>query len=547
GYIDCEFGCSDGACNSGSTCNPSCNANECEECRNGECISTCEFGVEFCNNGECTRRICNDSDGGNNEFVQGTVTANFTRGGTDSCVGSDRVYEYYCDTDLNPYPIVRSGYIDCEFGCSDGACNSGSTCNPSCNANECEECRNGECISKCNSHEFCSNGNCIEKTCTDSDGMDAFTKGTVTLNYNFGGSNSFTDFCSENNGITSLGEYVCSGVIPAVRGINCELGCRDGACVHDSGPQPQPDPVPEPPQPDPIPEPPQPDPNVCDPACNPDDCEECFKGQCYTWCEPYFCGVCDGRGGCTYSCEPGRDDYPNPHPPTPSPQPDPHPSPDADPFASRLPEEEFYDYEEDESRGFLEWATDIFNHDDDDGYDEDQIILDDWQDYYENEYPEISEDQVAAIVELNEMGVITGDGDTGDLRPADPVNRIESIVMFNRAFDIETDEDPEPLPFGDTEDNSWYHGYLDAAIDEGMVNPNNPDFRPSDTLNLAETLKLLTVSSGYAFQSQETNADNWYDPYVDIGISLGITDPGDDVSEEVTRGEFAEMLSVILD
>ena len=505
----------------------------------------------------------------------------------------------------------KAGYavFDDLASCVVSNCGDVNTCSPECDSDNCSTCSNGYCVSDCNpwTEECDGNGECVEKeTCISaipSDAGDACTRCVNAVCDHDGSHEEAAEECEEicnadsnpdpqpvpepqpdpnpdtnPNGDPTIppDEYPIdpdNEIYPdEYPDTNVNFIRRGGpnTVIPDPVP-PYPNPRPHPaPDPEPQPEPePKPDPNICDPACEPNDCEECFEGRCYTWCDEYFCGDCNEYGVCTYSCEPGRDDYPNPHPPMPSPVPDPDPRPDTDPFPRAYEssmnsqymmqddvededeDESEYEYEEEESRGFLDWANDLFGNDDDeeddDDYDDDdEDDQDYWQDYSDM-YPDVPEDQIEAIVELNEMGVITGDDDTGDLRPNDPVNRIESIVMFNRAFDIEMYDDPPPLPFSDTEDDSWYHRYLDAAIYEGIVNPNNSEFRPGDTLNLAETLKLVTVSSGYAFQSQEANAQNWYDPYVDMGIRLGISDRGEDVSREVTRGEFAEMLSVILD
>ncbi|MBD3310359.1 hypothetical protein GF351_04015 [Candidatus Woesearchaeota archaeon] len=66
--------------------------------------------------------------------------------------------------------------------------------------------------------------------CTDSDqGMNYFVKGTITVTYADGKVEKRTDFCRSDN---RLVEYGCSAAgIKAQSGIECDHGCKDGACV----------------------------------------------------------------------------------------------------------------------------------------------------------------------------------------------------------------------------------------------------------------------------------------------------------------------------
>ena len=72
----------------------------------------------FCENGECREADCEDSDGGTNLTVKGTVTKG-SNDYTDSCADSGTVKEYSCDGD-----DVESQTIDCSPGyyCDNGRC-----------------------------------------------------------------------------------------------------------------------------------------------------------------------------------------------------------------------------------------------------------------------------------------------------------------------------------------------------------------------------------------------------------------------------------------
>lgn len=80
-----------------------------------------------CRNGGCTRVSCEDSDGGQDFAVQGTVTVRNTDTGeteassTDECVDYGKAIhqaEYYCGADGR---ILNTGKV-CPNGCADGVC-----------------------------------------------------------------------------------------------------------------------------------------------------------------------------------------------------------------------------------------------------------------------------------------------------------------------------------------------------------------------------------------------------------------------------------------
>ena len=65
-------------------------------------------------------------------------------------------------------------------------------------------------------------------SCTDTDGSNANNQGTVTINWNTGGSDTFTDYCSSS---LQVAEYSCQGLEVKTNLISCPNGCLDGACT----------------------------------------------------------------------------------------------------------------------------------------------------------------------------------------------------------------------------------------------------------------------------------------------------------------------------
>jgi len=163
---------------------------------------SCPSG-NYCEDGACkegqappiTSLTCTDSDGGKDVYTKGTATNTAGGKGEDSCIGTSKVAEYYC----NP---------DGTYAEEDKSCPSGYQC---------------------------SSGACVESeeppqpslTCSDTDGGKTYnTKGTASNSA--GGSG--TDTCS---GTSVLTEYYCNpdGTYASIDH-NCGSGyeCSNGAC-----------------------------------------------------------------------------------------------------------------------------------------------------------------------------------------------------------------------------------------------------------------------------------------------------------------------------
>ncbi|MFH1064446.1 MAG: hypothetical protein V1729_05170 [Candidatus Woesearchaeota archaeon] len=151
-----------------------------------------------CKDGAClpaTLKSCNDSDGGKNYDVKGSVeTSDFS--GNDGCQDDTKLIEYYC--------LTTPSSTGDMFGIEEHVCPNG-----------------------------CSDGTCLPappKSCIDSDGGK---------NYEVKGSVETSDF-SGNDGCqddTKLIEYYCltapspTGDMFGVEEYSCPNGCSDGTCL----------------------------------------------------------------------------------------------------------------------------------------------------------------------------------------------------------------------------------------------------------------------------------------------------------------------------
>lgn len=106
--------------------------------------------------------------------------------------------------------------------------------------------------------------------------------------------------------------------------------------------------------------------------------------------------------------------------------------------------------------------------------------------------------------------------------------------------------------FSDTAEDDWWYEAVEALVAQGIVADDVDTYRPGDTLNRAEAIKLVVeafaeVGDYGVADYDDVDADAWYYPYVDTGTALGIVSgygdsnnfgPGDNV----TRSAFAKMV-----
>jgi cysteine-rich repeat protein len=115
----------------------------------------------------------------------------------DSCLDSRSLREYYCGYGLqwdfwNMHKVAKSSIVECEFGCSMGAC--------------LEE----------------SAVPITTPDCIDSDGEDYFVNGYVQYDGMY-----FADVCFNE---TTVNEYVCGASVNN-KYYDCPAGCSDGVCI----------------------------------------------------------------------------------------------------------------------------------------------------------------------------------------------------------------------------------------------------------------------------------------------------------------------------
>ncbi|MFH1284632.1 MAG: septal ring lytic transglycosylase RlpA family protein [Candidatus Peregrinibacteria bacterium] len=164
-----------------------------------------------------------------------------------------------------------------------------------------------------------------------------------------------------------------------------------------------------------------------------------------------------------------------------------------------------------------------------------------------------------AISYLDENGIING-YDDGTFRPQEKISRAEALKMLTLASGLFSENEMQEIetdtpPFTDTPASDWYTPYLEAAKDKGIISGyEDGTFKPENTINLAETLKIF-ISSFEELDYPALTEDNlfvdtpltdWYAIYVAFAKGKGLLNISavNEIfpNQEMTRGYMAEII-----
>ncbi len=101
-----------------------------------------------------------------------------------------------------------------------------------------------------------------------------------------------------------------------------------------------------------------------------------------------------------------------------------------------------------------------------------------------------------AIETLKKYGIIQGYAD-GTFKPENTINRAESLKIILKGSGIETPDTNSNGGFSDVPISEWFTPFVVKAKNLGIIK-GNPDgnFLPENNLNLAESLKILLLTNG---------------------------------------------------
>ncbi len=158
-----------------------------------------------------------------------------------------------------------------------------------------------------------------------------------------------------------------------------------------------------------------------------------------------------------------------------------------------------------------------------------------------------------AIMDLKEREVIGGYPD-GTFKPEQAVNRVEALKIILNAAGIDSSTSGKIANFTDTDQAQWYAPFLNKAYDLGVIG-GYPDgtYKPTQTVNLAENLKILLNSyqvdlgavSVTSNMFDDAYADQWYSKFVqyakDRKLIEGDLDNKVYPGQGMTRAKLAEI------
>lgn len=150
---------------------------------------------------------------------------------------------------------------------------------------------------------------------------------------------------------------------------------------------------------------------------------------------------------------------------------------------------------------------------------------------------------------LKEAGVTHGYED-GGFHPNDHVSRSETILLYDRLFNIGSDTIGVDLPFLDVLPSDELTQALTRAFAQKIV-AKSKYFRPNDSLTRAEAITLLIRTSLLPLDTQkyslfqDIKTNNSHMVYINTFAKyLGIRGANFEPNKDITRGELAKILYV---
>lgn len=169
-------------------------------------------------------------------------------------------------------------------------------------------------------------------------------------------------------------------------------------------------------------------------------------------------------------------------------------------------------------------------------------------------FPDVKTDNknYEAIEYLNSKSIISGYPD-GTFNPSGLVNRAEAVKIIVGAFGVSKEGEFDVL-FPDVPKSQWFFSFVMGAHKAGIVNGySSGNFKPGDTVNLAETLKMIVLAAKVTLPAEikedvflDVPKTSWYAPHAEYARNHNVIlsdDYGNLHAEQaMTRGSFAEVI-----
>lgn len=163
----------------------------------------------------------------------------------------------------------------------------------------------------------------------------------------------------------------------------------------------------------------------------------------------------------------------------------------------------------------------------------------------------------SAIEYLQAHGIVQGYPD-GNFRPEQPINRAEALKIILRAGRIEVPVSSASVSFSDYSVSDWFAPYVESARERGIVQGYaDGTFRPANTVNLVETLKILLETNNIQVDElypkdfsqapfSDVPVDSWYAIYAKYANDKHLIDSDSKNNifpdQPMSRGTFSELM-----
>lgn len=152
-----------------------------------------------------------------------------------------------------------------------------------------------------------------------------------------------------------------------------------------------------------------------------------------------------------------------------------------------------------------------------------------------------STEEAAGIGFLTSLGAVEGYGD-GTFRPGDTLNRAEFLKIVLKSSHRSAEVSPRPARcFPDVQREDWFSPLV-CFVKERNIIAGYPDglFRPGNPVNYAEAIKMLVELYGYPRTA--ATGDLWFSPHVRSATGHGVFLLADlPLDAPLTRGHMARL------
>lgn len=188
--------------------------------------------------------------------------------------------------------------------------------------------------------------------------------------------------------------------------------------------------------------------------------------------------------------------------------------------------------------------------DNDDNNDDDDV---DFSDDCDAPFTDISSHWAKTEIESLYCRGVVGGRSYYYFEPSDEVTRAEFLKMALLNADVDMrDYDANDEDFDDVDNNDWFAEFVVAGVELDIVDSDEDDFRPNETINRAEAVTMLVRLADVSTNDSSTvftdvSSSSWYAKYVeaayDADVVDGYTDNTFRPANELTRAEAAVMVS----